>query len=82
MAEQRRDKVNGVGKLNMAGKKRRKGQDLQPIQTVPLQQNGVRDTYTGSTAMAPNQKLDYLSRYVFLAPFRVFFETVLRMVAL
>jgi len=80
MAEQRQDKVNGAGKPNVAGKKRRKGQDLQPIQTVPPQQNGIRTTYTGSTAVAPNQNLDYLSRYV--AVFSANISAMLRLVAL
>ena len=78
MAEQRQDQVNGIGKPNIAGKKRRKGQDLQPIQTVPPQQNGFGSLYTGSTAVPPNQNLDYLSRYV-ISLFSAFLEAVLRL---
>jgi hypothetical protein len=59
MAEQRSDKANGVGKIAAAGKKRRKGQDLQPIQTAPPGQNGVRNSYSASTAMGPPVHLNY-----------------------
>lgn len=59
MAEPRQDKTNGIGKTAAAGKKRRKGQDLQPIQTPP-QQNGFRNNYAG---LAPNYSLDLHSRY-------------------
>jgi len=60
MAEPRQDRTNGIGKSAAAGKKRRKGQDLQPIQTVPPQQNGFRNNYAG---LAPNYPLNLHSRY-------------------
>jgi hypothetical protein len=64
MAEQRQDKTNGIGKVAIAGKKRRKGQDLQPIQTVPPQLNGYRNNYAAAAVLAPSQDLDYLNRSV------------------
>jgi hypothetical protein len=60
MAESRQDKTNRIGKAAAAGKKRRKGQDLQPIQTVPPQQNGFRNNYAG---LAPTYPLNLHSRY-------------------
>jgi hypothetical protein len=63
MAEQRQDKTNGIGKVAAAGKKRRKGQDLQPIQTVPPQQNGFREKYGDSSVLTAAQNRDYLNRY-------------------
>ena len=59
MTEQRQEKANGLGKLSIAGKKRRKGQDLQPIQTAPPEQNGYRNNFSGTTALAPNQAMTY-----------------------
>jgi len=59
MTEQRQEKANGLGKLSIAGKKRRKGQDLQPIQTAPPQQNGYRNNFSGSNALGPNVATNY-----------------------
>jgi hypothetical protein len=59
MADQRQEKVNGLGKLSMTGKKRRKGQDLQPIQTVPPQQNGYKNSFTGSTVLGTTPSITY-----------------------
>jgi hypothetical protein len=59
MTDQRQEKVNGLGKLSMAGKKRRKGQDLQPIQTVPPQQNGYKNSFAGSTVLGTNPSITY-----------------------
>jgi len=69
MAEQRQDKTNGIGKLAVAGKKLRKGQDLQPIQTVPPQENGLRENHGDSTVPAATQNRDYLNRYATLRCF-------------
>jgi hypothetical protein len=63
MAEQKQDKSNGTGKVLIAGKKRRKGQDLQPIQTLTPQQNGFRNNYAGSTGLASVQAVEYHNRY-------------------
>lgn len=65
MTEQRQEKANGLGKLSIAGKKRRKGQDLQPIQTAPPQQNGYRNNFAGTSALGPNPAISY-QRYVLL----------------
>ena len=63
MADQGLEKVNGVGKLAMAGKKRRKGQDLQPIRTAPPQQSGIRGSHISSTTLGQSQTLNYPHRY-------------------
>ncbi len=65
MTEQRQEKANGLGKLSIAGKKRRKGQDLQPIQTAPPQQNGFRNNFSGTNPPITNQGANY-QRYSFL----------------
>jgi len=68
MAEQRQDRPNGTGnKPASAVKKRRKGQDLQPIQTT-AQQNGQLKNYASSAGVGPsgssNVVANYRSRYV------------------
>jgi hypothetical protein len=59
MTEQRQEKANGLGKLSITGKKRRKGQDLQPIQTAPPQQNGVRNNFSGQSTLGPSHSISY-----------------------
>jgi len=66
MSEQRQDESNGIGKAPVTGKKRRKGQDLQPIQTAPPPlhngvQGGVGSAAGASTAAAGR---GYLQPYV------------------
>jgi len=66
MSEQRQDKSNGIGKAPVTGKKRRKGQDLQPIQTAPPRlHNGVKDG-SGSAAGASTAaaRMGYLQPYM------------------
>src|SRR5579859_41325 len=60
MTDQRQDKQNGFGKLSIAGKKRRKGQDLQPIQTAPPSTtNGYRTQFTGQQGLSVAQNSAY-----------------------
>ena len=68
MDEQRQEKPNGVGnRPALAAKKRRKGGDLQPIQTA-AQQNGQLKTYASpagaSAAGSSNVAANYHSRYI------------------
>lgn len=63
MAEQRQEKANGFGKLSITGKKRRKGQDLQPIQTAPTQQNGYGNNLPGTGVLGTNQHMLF-RRYI------------------
>lgn len=70
MTDRRQDKVNGLNKFSGSGKKRRKGQDLQPIQTSEPQGNGFRSDNTRQSTASIRQHLTQ-SRYISL---RVLFE--------
>lgn len=73
MTDRRPDKLNGVNKNSAAGKKRRKGQDLQPIQTsTASQQNGSRVESNAQNTTGARQSLNavrYVSRFHFVGGF-------------
>jgi len=66
MSEQRQDKSNGIVKAPITGKKRRKGQDLQPIQTGPPRlHNGVKGGVGGAAGASTRAAgTGYLHVYV------------------
>jgi hypothetical protein len=65
MADQRQDKANGTAKPSTTTKKRRKGQDLAPIQTLPARQNGSgsRSSLGIPTVASLGHLMDYQPRY-------------------
>jgi hypothetical protein len=67
MSEQRQDNGNGIGKPPVTGKKRRKGEDLQPIQTAPAplhNGNGIKSGFAGAAAAGAAAGAGYLHVYV------------------